>query len=174
MEKARSRLTDNEQLAPKIATSPSFSSNILTFTFFEKYKKYLPTLALAILNWILFYLLLTRIYPQTVQNWFIPHLYLPVLIIFFLAVMFTSAFIVLNTRRGLLIAGAATSVLFLKLQQIQLKIEVVSVILIFFGILELSFIMINFGLGDVIKSLTTTKRKPRANIKQKTRHRQRN
>jgi hypothetical protein len=172
MEKARSRLATTENQAQTGSAKSPTDTRLPVF--FTRYKKYVPTLGLGILNWILFYLLLTRIYPQTVQHWFIPHLYIPVLIIFFLAMLFSSAFLFLNTRRGFLLAAAATCFLFLKLQQVSFTIEVVSTILIFFGILELSFLMINYGLGDFIQSLKITKRKPRANLKQKTRHRQRN
>jgi hypothetical protein len=168
MKKARSRLAKDIEPSENTPTSVQFPN------FIEQYKKYLPTLGLGLVSWALFYLLLTRIYPQTVQHWFIPHVYLPVLAVFFFAVFFTTAFVLLNTRRGFLIGGAATSFLFLKLQQIEITFEVVSAILIFFGILELSFVLINFGLGDALKSLTKSKQTSRADIRQKIKQRKRN
>lgn len=172
--KARSRLqrkskVTTEKSKPSSSTSQHTQSTLVSKVspFLSRYGAYSQTLILALSSWLLLGYLLLRIYPESVQNWLIPHAYLPVLLVFFTANLFTFAFILLNTRRAFTVAAALTSFLLFRLQQIIFTPQLVLGTLFFFGILELALTMliVSWSLPTVVT------RKSRANIKQKTRSR---
>lgn len=107
-----------------------------------RYHKFLPLLLLSVINWTALALIMATISPTQIQNMFIPNLYLPVITLFGLACFFGLAFLLLHTRRALIIALAATTLFFFRLQQIELSWQLLSITLMFFGILEISLTLL--------------------------------
>lgn len=162
-EKARSRLNieakktklNRSLLTPKI--------EINTFlNFFKKYFQHVQTLLLSLPGIVLTFFILTSVYPDDIKNFLIPQSYLPLLISFFAGSFFLLSFIFLNTRRGLWLSVYLTLLLFFKLQMVTYDFFSIGIPLMFFGILELSWML--FLKNNTKKQSVTAHH---ANIKQK-------
>lgn len=87
--------------------------------------------------------ILTQIQPAEIENWLIPHSFLPLLLASFGAGFFLFSYLLLNTRRGFLLAALTTTCLYLRLQQIIITPDVLGYILVLFGILELIAVVVS-------------------------------
>ncbi len=133
MQKARSRLGGS---APTVADQPiSEPKTVALKTAKEKesnhqrherrvrlsfrpHLSHLPPLIFAIIGWVVVVYILTKIHPSTIKNLLIPNSYFLLLIVFLTTNFFTWSFILLNSRRGLVISLGLAAFLFLKLQQV--------------------------------------------------------
>ena len=104
----------------------------------KNYAYHLPTLLMAIPGYFWFYTLLTTKYPREIQDTWLPNTYLPVLISFYWGTFFLLAFVLLHTRRGLILSALLTTYLYFRIQQVIWNGWSILAPLIFFGILELS------------------------------------
>jgi hypothetical protein len=136
MTKAKSRL--------RLPTAPS-SAKPNTEVTSKSRRRYTLLLILGLINWAGLAFILLTISPVTIQHLVVPHLYLPVLSLFGLGCFFSLAFILLHTRRAFILSLMLTTFLFFQLQQFNFTWQLVSAILIFFGILELSLTLIRSG-----------------------------
>jgi hypothetical protein len=182
MTKARSRLNPTatplvnlvnreSQAEPIQPTQQKKSVNSLNLpSWLTRYKKYWLTLVFGCIGWFGFGLTLVTVSPTTIQHTLIPHVYLPIVTLFGLASFFTLAFILLNTRRAVIITLCLVTLFTAKLQQFVFTLELVSLLVIFFGILELSLTLLTIGWAAHANQPPTR----RANIKSQTHHPQRN
>lgn len=141
--KARSRLASALSLHTKresevahpvmdhVQHDPTKSSTIL-----KKYLKHLPLLVFALPFYIGVYYVLTTVPPTSIKNWLVPSTYLPFQFVLFGGNFFGLSFVLLNTRRGLLLTLLLQTLLFLKLQQVLITPSLVLIILVFFGTIE--------------------------------------
>jgi hypothetical protein len=102
----------------------------------KRYLTHFSTIFTSAAFFIIFGYIITNVYPNYIQHFLFPNSYFGLVLSFFLGLFFLAAYILLSTRRGLLVATAASIFLYLKLLQVQLKPEVVLAILTWFGILE--------------------------------------
>ncbi len=103
--------------------------------------KYLHLLLLASLSTASFIYFCVTIPPSAVANILFYHSYLPFVLLFFLMIFFISSFLLLHTRRGVLCALYCTTILFLKLQEVELTASVYLVPLFIFGSIELASLL---------------------------------
>ncbi len=160
MEKARSRLTTNKQsskrtkphskpskftrdkLAQAVANMPKLSWNSSSLVArllsnVHTYREYWRALAISLLFAAIVLGILTQVAPSRIRDVILPNSYLPLLVPTFLSLFFGCSFVLLNTRRGLLVSSFLTALLFLRLQRVLITTELVIVLLTFFGILEI-------------------------------------
>lgn len=134
MEKARSRLT----AATSVSSSPTDTKQkpTLTDSFgwrptrlngphsqldWSRYRRHWPTGLIGLLGWVGVYGLLRYVHPTTIATWPLPESYGPLLLAVFVAITFSSAFLLLNTRRGLWLGLLVTIWVSLRLQAIELE-----------------------------------------------------
>jgi hypothetical protein len=141
MDRARSRLqatqsppTEEKTVASTHRQTPLNSSPKLL----QSYLKRLPTLVVGLLFLASTYWFVHHIKPTQIQNWPLPHMYGPLQILIFFMLFFLLSFIFLHRRRGLIAALTLQTLLFLKLQLIELSPLVILAVLAFFGTIELS------------------------------------
>lgn len=103
--------------------------------------KYLHLLLLASLSTASFIYFCVTIPPSTVANILFYHSYFPFIVLFFSMIFFISSFLLLHTRRGVLCALYCTTILFLKLQEVELTAGVYLVPLFMFGSIELASLL---------------------------------
>jgi hypothetical protein len=124
---------------------------------------FLPYLTLAGLAAATTGYILTTYQPSQLQNWLFPNSYLPLQMAVFLTGWGAATFLLRQPRRGLLVAGAITTLLFFKLQLFEVDWRLASaVILVFFGL----FVTIEL----CAHLFQTTHHSPRANHRSATRH----
>lgn len=113
--KARSRLSSSSH--QNSSWKPSFDLSFsLDLQYLKSHLRYLPTLLASIPFWIAIVCILTTVSPESIRNFLIPSSYLPLLLASFGAVFFTGSFILLHSRRGMLLAFFITIMLSLHLQ----------------------------------------------------------
>lgn len=100
-----------------------------------RYKKHLLLLALSLLSYSGVWYVLNNIRPQDIAHTPLPFTYGALQLPLFFANFFLFSFVLLNTRRGLLISIFITALLFLKLQ---LFILTATTVLSIFGLLFLA------------------------------------
>jgi hypothetical protein len=71
---------------------------------FKKYILYLPLLFTSLLLFVLLRFIFQHIEPSFFKDIFIPNFYLPVVLLFAAAIFFGATYLLMNARRGLLIA----------------------------------------------------------------------
>lgn len=103
--------------------------------------KYLHLLVLASISVASFIYFCVTIPPTTVANILFYHSYLPFIALFFLMIFFVSSFLLLHTRRGVLCALYLTTLVFLKLQEVELTTGVYLVPLFILGGIELASLL---------------------------------
>lgn len=108
MKKAKSRLKQTRKKKPYL--------NLLSLLSY--YLNHLPCLFLAIAFNALLCYLATRVSPNQVKHFLLANTYLPFILTFFFASWFTISFLILNSRRGLVITLFLVWILFLRLQQV--------------------------------------------------------
>jgi hypothetical protein len=110
MKKARSRLIKKEKKETRWLTP--------TKPIIKNYWSHLPTLLVGFIFYALLYLILIKIYPQNIQHWLIPNMYLPLQVVFFIGNFFFFSFLFLNSRRGMMTAFILSLWLFFKLLKV--------------------------------------------------------
>jgi len=80
----------------------------------KRRKNYLPSLALALVLWVLFFSMIVYVEPDLVKDVFVQGLYLPFFLLFIPACFLTLALMLGNTRRGFLITVGLTIFLLLR------------------------------------------------------------
>lgn len=139
MKKAKSRIKKLESASDsvKIAISRKKQKAVYqTPAFLKQYFKHLPTLILSLPFYFLVWRILTQTYPKQIQNFILPDSYLLLLTPLFLANLFFFSFLLLKTRRGLLISILISILLSLHLQKIYLTWQISLGIGAFFVIIE--------------------------------------
>ena len=150
MARAKSRLSQKKtqglelNLEKKPDTFSAQAIQTSTFkTIAQNYLQHLPTLFLGIIFSALTFFILTKVEPSAVQHLILPNTYLPFLASSFLASFFLTSFLLLNSRRGFFLALAITIFLFLRVQQVLIKPQILLIIISPLVILELVFSLIN-------------------------------
>jgi hypothetical protein len=131
MRKAKSRLSTKPNKRKK--RSNSFD----LIKILAKYLNYLPTLVLGGLFAIGLYYLVSTVPPDQIKHFIIPGSYLPFTLGLLLSTWFITSFLLLNSRRGLLISLFLTWLVFLKLQQVMMSPQLVLISLVPFVIVEI-------------------------------------
>lgn len=106
-------------------------------TWLPKYDQHIPTLVLALLSYAAVGYLVFNIHPGSIQNWLFPNSYLPFHLLWFTANFFLFSFLLLNSRRGYLVAFFLAIVGFLTLQSFKLTPKFAIVLLVLFAIIEI-------------------------------------
>jgi hypothetical protein len=114
--------------------------------FWRRYLSRWPALVLAIASYVALTYLLTTVPPSQISHLLFPNSYLPFHLLLLMANYGGLSFLLLNNRRGLLTALAFQTWLFLKLQSVLISWQVVAVILVFFGTIEISANLITLTL----------------------------
>ncbi len=110
------------------------SANTVQYpSLFSTYIKRLPILFLSLPPLYFVTKILYSVHPNTIKHVLIPNTYTPLLVSFFFFSLFFWGFVLLKFYRGLIISMCVSTVLFLKLQQVILSIELISGIIIFFS-----------------------------------------
>ncbi len=130
MRKAKSRLSTESRNRKK--TTNSFD----LIKILAKYLNYLPTLVLGGLFTIGLYYLVSTVPPDQIKHFIISNSYLPFTLGLFLSTWFITSFLLLNSRRGLLISLFLNWLVFLKLQQVVMSPQLVLISFIPFVIVE--------------------------------------
>ena len=105
--------------------------------FLQKYLTHLPVLILSILFYFLVWRILTKVQPEQIQNFILDDSYLPILIPLLFANLFFFSFLLLKTRRGLLISILINILISLHLQKIYLTWQIGLSLCAFFAIIEI-------------------------------------
>lgn len=82
---------------------------------------YLPLLILSFACFCVLWYIFTSVHPHQLANFLFFHSYLPVLLLFFGATFFLFTFVLLNSRRAVLVSTYLTFLLFFKFQDVQLS-----------------------------------------------------
>ncbi|MEA2056148.1 MAG: hypothetical protein U9O78_00305 [Patescibacteria group bacterium] len=127
MKKAKSRLKQNKKK----------KSSFNLFSLLQYYFNHLPCLFLAIVFNGLLYYLVTHVNPSQIKNFLLPNTYLPFLLILFFASWFSISFLMLNSRRGLVITLLLVWIVFLKLQKVIFTQQLIIFSLLPFIVLEI-------------------------------------
>jgi hypothetical protein len=101
------------------------------------YAKHTPTLVIGIIGYVVVGYLLVTIQPTTVQHILFANSYLPFHIVWFIANFFLFSFLLLNSRRGYIVAVGLGILGFLKLQRFELSAQFLIVLLVLFVIIEI-------------------------------------
>jgi len=124
----------------RISTTSSAAYNwpLLQFeqAWLQHYFRYLPLLGIWLGFLFLTLIFLTQVSPAQVQNLLFANSYLPFHLLSFLSLSCLCIFVLLHTRRGLLVALYLQTLLFLKLQQFQITLELAAELVVFFVIIE--------------------------------------
>ncbi len=86
--------------------------------FFKKYLSYIYCLLISLVGYFLLYLLISKIYPNQIQNFIFKNSYLPFFLILFLANFFFFTFLFLNKKIGVVIAFFINLLLYFKINEI--------------------------------------------------------
>lgn len=81
------------------------------------YFKHLPLLLLAGFFYFLVWQILTHVYPSAIRNYLLPGSYFPLLMLLFAGHFCFFSYLMVNTRRGVLMALALSAILWLQLQR---------------------------------------------------------
>lgn len=139
--KARSRLKTSSLETPIEQSDAAHFSIPHPHQKVTLYKKYLPLLLISFPFYYAASYTVRHLRPSQIENIIIPGSYLPLLFLVALAIFFSSSFLWINTRRGLLTALLVTGSLFLYLNQIRNPIVFLSLVgLTFFYDLLTTFI----------------------------------
>lgn len=131
---------------------------------FERYSPYLPTLFVGVALYIVVGYILLNVHPTSWQNILFPNSYLPFHLVLFLANFFVFSFLLLSSRRGYLAACVLGILVFLKLQQVQLPLELLGALVIGFVIIELICLV----LAKLSRSHASFQPKPHTSRRRKT------
>ena len=117
--------------------------------FFKKYLNYIYFLLLAILMYFLLYLLVSRVYPNQVQNFIFKNSYLPFFSILFIANFFLFAFVFLNKKIGIIVSFLINLLFYFKINDINFNLS--SILIIIFITCVLTSLTFLTELKKVIK-----------------------
>lgn len=168
MQKAKSRLSSKiveNVVASKYTTSFSpvappidkKTTDALPKNDLSRLKKHLVKihlLVIGVLGWLTVYKIVSSFYPENIKNVIIPNLYLPLTLSVFVALFFSINFLLLNSKKSLIIASAATVCFYFRLINV---IFTPSLIVLILFVLFFSFFF-SFGLKGPTKqwyNLTT-------------------
>lgn len=117
--------------------------------FFKKYLNYTYCLLLALLMYFLLYLLISKIYPNQIQNFLFKNSYLPFFSILFLANFFFFTFVFLDKKIGIIISFLINLLFYFKINDINL--DLISVVTIILTISTLTFLTFFTEIKKTIK-----------------------
>ncbi len=125
MQKAKSRLSSKTRkvvVEKKRTRSPlikkSTAKKIPQPKTINKYLKFLPLLLVSMLLYSSIFWLVANIYPHEISNILFPNSYLPFTLLLFFANLLFFSYLMLNTRRGLILSLVIAILVFLKLQRV--------------------------------------------------------
>ncbi|MBD3250149.1 MAG: hypothetical protein GF381_01080, partial [Candidatus Pacebacteria bacterium] len=97
MQKARSRLRQNKKKTKhwKLPRVKLEQQGLV-----GRYLKHLPTFLVGLFFSALTGLILTKVHPESIKHFILPHTYFPFLVSFFLSVLFLASFFSLKVRTG--------------------------------------------------------------------------
>ncbi len=95
----------------------------------RRYLKYTPIAVLAVVCWVIVGYLITTYPPAALANWLLPQSYLPLIGMVWCALFFSSAFLLLHTRRGILLATGIMLLLWMHLHAVQLTSIIIGSVL---------------------------------------------
>lgn len=122
--KARSRLKQTDSVSAVVIPNSDHKSTktrsleVSTPPIIKKYLQHIPILIVSLPLYYLVFTLLRSTSPERIANVLIPHLYLPLLLPLFLALLLSGSFLWLNMRRGFLTALFFVVIIFLRLNQV--------------------------------------------------------
>ncbi len=125
--------TDSEK-SPRHHTNSSYQSARTATTlqslpvFVQKRIRFLPLLALGLASFAACLYIFTTIRPEEIANVLFFQSYLPLLLVVFAAVFFTSNFFFLHSRRAAEISFLCTLLLFLQLQDVIVTLPIVGAV----------------------------------------------
>ncbi len=105
----------------------------------RKHLKHLPLFVLSLFFYLGAYLVLTKVYPSSIQHFLIPNTYLPLQLALFGGNFFFFSFLLLNTRRGFLFSLVISWGVFVKLQGITNYLPLVGGLLLVVILIEALF-----------------------------------
>ncbi len=117
--------------------------------FFKKYLSYIYCLLISLVGYFLFYLLVSKIYPNQIQNFIFKNSYLPFFLLLFLANFFFFTFLFLNKKIGLIIAFLINLLLHFKISDI--SFDLASVLTVIFATAVLACLTFSRELRKLIK-----------------------
>ncbi|MBP7768571.1 hypothetical protein KA082_01925 [Candidatus Woesebacteria bacterium] len=142
--KAKSRLKPKEEphehLQKKSISSPIILQ--LVFSFFQARLQFLPLFGIALICYAITLYILTYVEPHTIANLLFYHSYAPLLAAFGIATASLLSFLLLNTRRAVLITLSVIVVTSLHLQEVTLTLFTSIFIVGSFCLLEALFYFI--------------------------------
>lgn len=104
------------------------------------YRQHWPLLALAGVFGLMTVYILTSVPPAAINWKWLPDVYLPFQIATYGCLFFLSSFCLLHTRRGYLLATALQALIFLKLQHVNLTVQLLLSLIGMFVIIEVLII----------------------------------
>ena len=140
MPRAKSRLATDAPVPdklPRIHDVEKVKKPASTATV-PKHLRHWPLLVMSMVSYMVVLHILTARYPEEIKNVLVPNIYLPLQLSILVANFFLLSFLFLSTRRGLLAALCAQTFIFLHLQSVIFTWQLVLLILVFFGTIELS------------------------------------
>jgi hypothetical protein len=99
-------------------SGPSILSVWVSKIPWKRYFFHLPTLILGLVSYAAAIFILTTVEPRSIQHLWLPNSYAPLLIAAGLGHLCVFGFLLLSTRRGILMSSVLTLILFLRLQQV--------------------------------------------------------
>jgi len=126
--KASSRLKSRKANRSAPAKKVTAVNNSWLSSWLGSYLKHLPTLIMGVIFAYLLYLFLNYTHPSQVKHFLVPNSFLPLLVQVFLSSFFLMSFLFLSSRRGLLVSLWITAMLFLKVQNVIITVEVILII----------------------------------------------
>jgi len=117
--------------------------------FFKKYLSYIYCLLISLVGYFLLYLLVSKIYPNQIQNFIFKNSYLPFFLLLFLANFFFFTFLFLNKKIGLIIAFLINLLLYFKISDI--SFDFMSALIVIITTATLAFLTFFAELKKLIK-----------------------
>ncbi|MEX0895414.1 MAG: hypothetical protein WDZ94_00570 [Patescibacteria group bacterium] len=113
---ARSRLRPHSE--PRQRQSNNYQSYISSFfsSFIAPRKKYLPTLLLSLLCYLIVFYILTQVHPASIAHLPLPYSYAPLQIALAAGNFLLFSFLLLQRRQAIIVSSWIAVLLFLKLQ----------------------------------------------------------
>jgi len=106
----------------------------------KRYLHYVFCLLIALFAYFLIYLLLTKVYPNQIQNFIFKNSYLPLFLLISIANFFFFTFLLLNKKHGFIIAFIINLILYFRISHIYFNAASFLVIfLISLGLILLAF-----------------------------------
>lgn len=130
MQKAKSRLSPKigkaavrkKRVRPPVSKNPAVGKpairKIAGSKKSEKYLKFLPLLLVSMLLYLSIFWLVANIYPNEIANVLFPNSYLPFTLLLFFANLLFFSYLMLNTRRGLILSLVIAILVFFRLQRV--------------------------------------------------------